>query len=193
MKELSEEFDKLEEGIKFCGDCVLSHTRANALFGEGKRDSRIMLIAQAPGTKEDKEGRMFIGPSGDVLDELLEAAGVGRDDIYMTNLIKCHLPKNRKPKQNEIDTCSRYLTREIELISPEILVPMGYYASRHVLESCGIKALEAKKDSASVFGELFTCESRTVLPLPHPSSVLYERSKMESTRELYGKIGAFWF
>ena len=123
------EIDKLNEEIKKCKKCRLYKTRTNAIIGEGNRNAKIMLIAQAPGENEDREGKMFIGPSGKVLDGLLEAYNVSRKELYMTNLIKCMLPKYRKPKQDEIDTCSDYLDKEIELINPEVLVPLGHYAT----------------------------------------------------------------
>ena len=96
------EIDELNKQIKECKRCRLSQTRINAICGEGNLNAKIMLIAQAPGEKEDRVGRMFVGPSGKVLEELLNKAGIKRDEIYMTNLIKCILPKYRKPKQDEI-------------------------------------------------------------------------------------------
>jgi len=107
----------------------------NAICREGNLNAKIILIAQAPGEKEDKEnkeGRMFIGPSEKVLDELLNTAGIKRDEIYMTNLIKCMLSKCKKPKQDEIEACSYYLNEEIKLVNPEILVPLGYHATRYI-------------------------------------------------------------
>ena len=98
-----------------------------------------MLIAQAPGGNEDREGKMFIGPSGKVLDELLAEIDIQREEIYITNLIKCMLPKNRKPKSDEIAACSPYLEREMELIGPRILAPLGYYATRFVLGKYGVQ------------------------------------------------------
>ncbi|MBT8348920.1 MAG: uracil-DNA glycosylase, partial [Sulfurovum sp.] len=113
--------DDLNKEIKQCTLCRLSESRINALCGEGDPNTKLMLIAQAPGENEDREGKMFIGPSGRVLDELLRMAEIERKEIYMTNLVKCMLPGYRKPKQDEIETCSYYLDKEIELINPEIL------------------------------------------------------------------------
>ncbi len=93
IKYVAMEMEKLNKSIKKCKRCRLFKTRTNVLCGEGNILARIMLIAQAPGKNEDKEGRMFIGPSGKVLDELLNSAKITRSDIYMTNLIKCMLPK----------------------------------------------------------------------------------------------------
>ena len=117
------EIDELNKQIKECKRCRLSQTRMSAICGEGNLNAKIMLIAQAPGEKEDEVGRMFVGPSGKVLDELLNKAGIKRDEIYMTNLIKCMLPEYRKPKQDEIEACSYYLEEEIKLINPKVLAP----------------------------------------------------------------------
>jgi DNA polymerase len=103
------EIRRVQEEIRNCYRCRLSETRIHALPGEGDLDARIMLIAQAPGEKENKNGSMFIGPSGRILDELLDNIGVSRDSLYMTNLVKCMLPKYRKPRQDEIEACSIYL------------------------------------------------------------------------------------
>ena len=123
-----EKIENLNIEIRNCRRCRLSETRTNAILGEGNIDSKIMIVAQAPGESEDKESRMFIGPSGKVLDELFGQAGIRRGDIYMTNLIKCKLPKYRKPKRYEIESCSPYLDREIEIIQPDIMVTLGHFA-----------------------------------------------------------------
>jgi len=119
----------LNDEIKKCKKCRLTMTRTNVLCGEGDLCAELMLIAQAPGEQEDKEDKMFIGPSGEVLDELLKIICIDRKENYMTNLIKCMLPKNRKPKSDEVASCSQYLDREIDLIHPGMLAPLGYYAA----------------------------------------------------------------
>jgi len=145
--------EELNKRIKGCKDCRLSETRINALCGEGNLKARIMLIAQAPGENEDREGKMFIGPSGRVLNELLRSAEISRQEIYMTNLIKCMLPKYRKPKQDEIEACSHYLNKEIELINPQVLVPLGYYATKYIFQRYGI-FLPEKKEFSLVYSQL---------------------------------------
>lgn len=134
------EIEKFNKEIKKCSRCRLSETRINALCGEGNINAKLMLIAQAPGENEDREGKMFIGSSGKVLDELFKKANIDRKEIYMTNLIKCMLPKYRRPKQDEIEICSKYLDKEIALINPKTLVPLGIMQSntylRNVLSHC---------------------------------------------------------
>ena len=164
--------EDLNRNVKNCTKCRLSETRINALCGEGNLNAKLMLVAQAPGIKEDEEGRMFIGPSGKVLDNLLELSNVERDDLYMTNLVKCMLPKCRKPKQDEIDICSGYLDKEIELIDPSILVPLGHYATTYIFSKYGL-SLPSKQDFYTVYGTLLLAGDQKILPLQHPAAVLH--------------------
>ena len=181
------EIDELNRRIKECKKCRLSETRMNVLCGEGNLNAKIMLIAQAPGEKEDREGRMFVGPSGKVLDELLNIAKIGRKEIYMTNLIKCMLPKYRKPKQDEIEICGYYLDEEIKLINPKVLVPLGYYATRYLFQKYGIQ-LPIKSEFHLVYGKLFLAKDKKILPLPHPASLLYNPGFKEDLIKNYRKL-----
>ncbi|MCD4670283.1 MAG: uracil-DNA glycosylase [Actinomycetia bacterium] len=179
--------DDLNKEIKRCNRCRLSETRINALCGEGNLNAKIMLIAQAPGENENKEGKMFIGPSGKVLDELLKIANVGRNEIYMTNLIKCMLPKYRKPKQDEIEICSKYLDEEIELINPKTLAPLGYYATKYTFEKYALR-LPSKPEFPEVYGNIFLSLDKKILPLQHPATVLCDPSLKEEMIKNYRKI-----
>lgn len=181
-----EKIEKLNLEIRNCRRCRLSETRTNAILGEGNIDSKIMIVAQAPGESEDKEGRMFIGPSGKVLDELFGQAGIRRGDIYMTNLIKCKLPKYRKPKRDEIESCSPYLDREIEIIQPDIIVTLGHFASSYILEKYFI---EKPQDFKQVYGRAFYTKSgKVILPLRHPAALLYNPELKDVMVEDYRKI-----
>ena len=179
--------DKLNKRIKECRKCRLSETRMNAICGEGNLNAKIMLIAQAPGEKEDREGKMFVGPSGKVIDELLNEAGIKRDEIYMTNLIKCILPKNRKPKQDEIEACSHYLNEEIKLINPKILAPLGYYATCYIFKKYNLPS-PSKAEFSSIFGKLFLAEDKKILPLPHPATCLYNPEFKKDLIKSYRKL-----
>lgn len=178
---------KLNEEIRTCKRCRLYETRRNSLPGEGNPSARLMLIAQAPGESENKEGKMFIGPSGGVLDKLLKKAGVNRREIYMTNLVKCMLPKYRRPKRDEIEICSNYLDEEIELINPEVLIPLGYYATKHIFEKYAL-SLPSKQEFSKVFGQVFLAGTRKVLPLPHPAAVLYNPAFEKEMIKYYHKM-----
>jgi len=179
--------DELNKRIKECKRCRLSQTRLNVICGEGNLNAKIMLIAQAPGEKEDKVGRMFVGPSGKVLDELLNKAGIKRDEIYMTNLIKCMLPDYRKPKQDEIEACGYYLEEEIKLINPEILAPLGYYATCYIFQRYGILP-PSRTEFSKVFGKLFLAEDKKILPLPHPATCLYNPDFKQDLIKSYRKL-----
>jgi uracil-DNA glycosylase family 4 len=173
--------------IKNCYDCTLSETRRNSICGEGNLDAQIMLIAQAPGRQEDHEGKMFIGPSGRVLNDLLKRANIKRQDVYMTNLIKCMLPKYRKPKVEEIKQCQKYLEKEIEIIEPQVLVPLGFIAIKFIFKKYDIE-IPHKDNFSSIFGNLHLVNNKKVLPLPHPAALLHNPSYKEETEKHYEKL-----
>lgn len=182
------EIQNLNTEIRRCNKCRLYETRTYALCGEGNIDAKLMFIAQAPGENEDREGIMFIGPSGKVLDELLKISEIDREEIYMTNLVKCMLPDYRKPKQDEIEKCSDYLDREIELIDPTVLVPLGYYATRYIFKKYDLDLPSSKKEFYQLYGKLVLSNSRKILPLQHPASVLYNPSIKEAIDNGYHKL-----
>ncbi len=168
--------------LQNCKLCELYKTRLNALAGEGDINADIMLIAQAPGELENKENRMFIGPSGKMLDKLLQHANISRNEIYITNLIKCNLPQNRRPKQREIKACSKYLDIEIAEIDPKILVPLGYYATKYLFEKYSLSEF-TKKEFPKLIGNIFFVEKRKIYPLSHPASLLYHNEFIDRSIE----------
>jgi DNA polymerase len=178
---------ELNKEIKECKKCRLSETRVHALCGEGNLNAKLMLIAQAPGKNEDKNGVMFIGPSGEVLDELLRISKVNRENFYITNLVKCMLPRYRKPKQDEIDTCSDYLDQEIELIDPKILVPMGYYSTKYIFKKYNLP-IPCKQEFYTVYGKLFLADIKKILPLQHPAAILHKPELKEVLIKNYHKL-----
>jgi uracil-DNA glycosylase family 4 len=180
--------ESLNHRIRSCVKCRLSVTRKHALAGEGNMNARIMFIALSPGKKEDTENKMFIGPSGHILDKLFYATDIKRDSIYMTNLIKCILPKNRKPKMDEIESCSQFLDEEIQIIHPEIIVPLGYYAARTIFAKYHVSFPPAREDFKELYGKLIFSDEQKILPLPHPSSLLYNRSYEPEIIKKYNKL-----
>jgi uracil-DNA glycosylase family 4 len=180
--------DNLNQYLKKCTGCRLSLTRNNVLPGEGNINASLMFIALAPGKQEDLEGRMFIGPSGKILNRLFLDAGINRESVYMTNLTKCILPKNRKPKMDEIESCSIFLDQEIYIIHPELIVPLGFYATRYILEKYHTDPPAARLDFTKLYGELIFSEKQKIYPLPHPSSLIYNPSYEPETIEKYKKL-----
>ena len=169
---IANDIDAMNKEIRRCDRCGLAKSRKNAVCGEGDTSAQLMLVAQAPGENEDREGIMFIGPSGMVLNEMLSRIEISRKDIYMTNLIKCLLPKNRKPKADEIEACGQFLDREIEAVRPGILVPLGYYATRYIFIKYGI-ARPPKAEFHSVYGHIFMVGDQEIIPVRHPAALLH--------------------
>lgn len=180
--------EDLRMEIQKCHKCRLADTRTFALPGEGKTHAEIMLVAQAPGNTEDRQGKMFVGPSGRVLDEFLDAAAIDRKDIYMTNLVKCMLPRYRRPKRDEIEACSYYLGQEVELVDPEKLIPLGYFAAKYLFDNSGLP-LPFKHDFHKISGRLFLAGARKILPLKHPAAALYNPEIKKEMENNYKKIG----
>ena len=163
-----------KEELQSCKRCSLSESRTHTLAGEGNMNADIMLIAQAPGELEDKENKMFIGPSGNILHALLKEVNINEDDLYMTNLIKCVLPKNRRPKQSEIMACSIYLDMEIAEVAPKILAPLGYYATKYIFEKYSLHRF-ARSEFPELIGKLFVADNMQIFPLSHPALLLYRK------------------
>lgn len=177
----------LAKQIRRCKLCRLYKTRNYALPGEGKVNSELMFIAQAPGREEDQAGKMFVGPSGEILDELFAEIGLKRNQVYMTNMVKCFLPKCRKPKQEEIDTCNVYLNKEIELGEAKILIPLGYHPTKHLLRLYN-QRIPDKHHFPSLFGQLIVAQDKKILPLRHPATVVHGSSTQEKLLREYRKI-----
>ncbi len=109
--------NRLEEEVRVCKLCRLASTRINAVPGEGSINAKLMLVGEAPGRNEDKQGRPFVGSAGKLLDQVLSDAGIVREDVYITNIVKCRPPNNREPLDDEINTCMPYLERQIRIIA----------------------------------------------------------------------------
>ena len=189
--EKQESLDVLNYQIRACKRCGLSVTRKHALTGEGNIDARIMFVALSPGAKEDLQNRMFIGPSGQVFNKLLYASGIDRNLVFMTNLVKCILPKNRKPKADEIESCSQFLNDEISIVHPRVIVPLGAYATHAILKKYNVDPQSAGMSFANINGKLLSINNEKIFPLPHPAALLYNPSFEPGTIEKYKKLKTF--
>lgn len=126
-KNIQKEFDELQSRIRVCAKCRLARTRKNAVPGEGPVNAEYLFVGQGPGANEDKTGRPFIGRAGKLLTELIELAGLKREEIFITSAVKClpAPPVNRKPKDDELAACRPYLEKQIELINPKKIILLG--------------------------------------------------------------------
>jgi DNA polymerase len=128
-----------------CTQCGLAETRTQVVFGVGDPQARLMFVGEAPGKNEDLQGEPFVGAAGRLLDSLLEEVGLGRSDVYIANVLKCRPPGNRDPGADEIDACKGYLREQIRLISPEVVVTLGNFATKLLLNTeVGITRLRGR-------------------------------------------------
>jgi len=178
-------FQALSREIKECKKCKLSETRSHALVGEGDLPAKLIMVAQAPGYNEDSAGRMFVGPSGKKLDELLNHADISREEIFMTNILRCMLPKYRKPKMDEIETCTPYLDEEIELIDPEVISTLGFFAANYIFKKYGI---ENQLDFPNTCGRIFSVNDKKIISLRHPTALIHDDSSWEIMSNNFRKL-----
>jgi uracil-DNA glycosylase len=123
----------LEAEVKTCQRCVLAETRTQTVFSRGSGKSGICFIGEGPGAEEDARGQPFVGAAGQLLDKMIQAMGLGRDDVYVCNIVKCRPPNNRQPAPNEMSACRDYLTEQLELIQPKVIVALGGTAVQGLL------------------------------------------------------------
>lgn len=181
LEEKIEEIEKIKNEILSCQKCELFKTRKNPVVGEGSLEPKVMFIGEAPGFNEDIEGRPFCGKAGEVLDELLGFIKLKREEVYITNIVKCRPPENRDPKEEEIKKCSVYLDRQIEIIKPKIIATLGRYSMAYIFKKF---SLEEKIQSISkIHGKIFNAGDLflkvTIIPLYHPAVATYNQNMIE--------------
>jgi DNA polymerase len=135
VTEKAAELEKIAEEVRQCCQCGLGSTRTNPVSGEGNPDARIMFVGEAPGADEDAQGRPFVGRAGQLLDKIINACGLKREDVFIGNILKCRPPDNRDPRAEEIISCLPYLQKQIEIIEPEVIIALGAHAARTLLDT----------------------------------------------------------
>lgn len=163
---------KLKEQISSCRLCELWKGRKNAVFGEGNGNAEIMIIGLGPGREEDKAGRPFVGAAGKLLNELLACAGLEREELYITNVVKC-IPPNNNPSEEQIKVCTRaYLEKEIEIVNPRIIIPLGKIACSFALREIFTKLPPMHKICGRIFRAKLCGNVREIIPMYHPAAIL---------------------
>ena len=174
--------EKVAGEVVLCTKCRLCRTRKHAVPGEGSTTARVVFVGEAPGEQEDNQGRPFVGAAGKLLTELIESLGLRRDDVYITNIVKCRPPNNRPPRKDEAQACRPYLERQIALIQPRVICPMGNSAIHELMKT---------EDSVTALhGIPFEVDSFTYFPLYHPAAALYTFSLKKVMEEDFRKLGA---
>jgi len=165
----------LNEKILNCKECELFKNRRNAVPGEGNLNAKIMFIGLGPGREEDIQGRPFVGAAGKFLNELLEMVGLKREDVYITNIVKC-LPPNNQPSEESIKKCtSLYLDKQIEIIRPKIIVTLGEIATKYILEKFNIKYVSMNYHHGKIYKVRNLNTEIEIVCMFHPASALYNR------------------
>ena len=151
-----------------CTLCPLARTRTNVVFGAGNADADLMFVGEAPGAEEDRQGLPFVGRAGALLNEVLGGIGLGREDVFVANVLKCRPPGNRDPQPLEIESCRPYLLQQVELIEPKVIATLGNFATKLITANpAGITRVRGAP-------QVHTLGERTVrvLPLLHPAAIL---------------------
>ncbi|MGN6032499.1 MAG: uracil-DNA glycosylase family protein [Thermomicrobiales bacterium] len=162
---VEQELAVIADEVKVCTLCELSRTRTHAVPGEGDPHARVMLIGEGPGWHEDQEGRPFVGNSGKFLSELIAKAGLKREEVFITNVVKCRPPSNRDPLPDEIHACSFYLERQIAAIDPDVIVTLGRFSMAKYFPGERI---------SRIHGEPRKVGRRLVVPMYHPAAALHQ-------------------
>jgi len=162
--EKAQRWAELEAQVKACTKCPLHAGRTQTVFGEGDRNARLVFVGEGPGETEDQTGRPFVGRAGELLDKIIGAMGLQRQQVYICNIVKCRPPGNRTPELTEVATCTPYLEAQLELIGPKAIVALGAPASKYLLKTnTGIMALR---------GRWGTYRGIKVMPTYHPAFLL---------------------
>ena len=158
---------QLCEEIAACQDCELAKYRTKVVPGEGAEDADLLFIGEAPGWHEDQQGRPFVGPAGQFLDQLLASIGLRREEVYIANVIKCRPPQNREPLPAEIQSCRKWLDRQIEIIQPQMIITLGRYSLARYFPTESI---------GKIHGKPRKLEGVIYYPMYHPAAALHQGS-----------------
>lgn len=170
MKKKEELLSQIDKVVKTCHKCRLWRTATHAVPGEGSPNAKVMFIGEGPGYHEDKLGRPFVGRAGKLLDQLLVANGLKRQDVFITNVVKHRPPDNRAPMKDEARACMPYLLQQIKVINPEVIVPLGRSALEIFLKNTLI---------SEAHGVPYKNGNRVIFPLYHPAAALRSQSVMK--------------
>jgi DNA polymerase len=185
MEDLADRYDallQLNKQVQSCPDCALAKTRTRAVPGEGPVDAQIMFIGEAPGYYEDQQGRPFVGPAGQFLEQLLASIGLKRSDVFIGNVVKCRPPGNRDPLPQEIGACSKWLTRQLEIIRPKVVVTLGRYSLARYFPGEPI---------SRIHGQLRRVGDVWVVPMYHPAAALHQGSLRRTIEEDFRKLPGY--
>jgi DNA polymerase len=175
-----ESLEKIRKSLGECQRCKLGKTRKNVVFGVGNPHSRLVFVGEGPGADEDEQGEPFVGRAGGVLNRLITAMGLRREDVYICNIVKCRPPGNRDPEADEVAACSPFLLRQLKSINPEVIVALGKPAS-HTL-------LGTKEAISRLRGKFHDFHGTPLMPTYHPSYLLRSGGNSDSFWDVWGDM-----
>jgi DNA polymerase len=170
---------EIAEQVRVCTRCQLHHSRKNTVPGAGNAHTSILFIGEGPGFHENEQGLPFVGASGKFLDELLQEAGLTREEVFITNVVKCRPPGNRDPQTEELQACKHYLDRQIAAINPDVIVTLGRISMGYYITNGKI---------SSIHGKSFWANGRMVIPMYHPAAALHQPSLRSVVKEDFAKL-----
>jgi DNA polymerase len=173
------ELTELYKEIIVCQKCILSQGRTHAVPGEGPENAEIMFIGEGPGFHEDRQGRPFVGAAGNYLNELLENIGLKREQVYITNVVKCRPPGNRDPQPEEIEACRPYLDKQVELIRPRLIITLGRYSMQRYIPGASISRIHGQPNRVG---------NVIYYPMFHPAAALHQPRWKDMVEEDMKKI-----
>jgi uracil-DNA glycosylase family 4 len=178
------ELDAYAAEIAGCTRCRLAQGRTQVVFGVGNPEADLMLVGEAPGFHEDKQGYPFVGQAGKLLDQLLGGIGMSREDVYIANVIKCRPPGNRDPQPDEIEACERHLFRQVELIRPKLVGTLGNFATKLLSgKPTGITRVHGQEQEVVLGGNQVL-----LYPLYHPAAALYTPAMLSVLQDDFTRI-----
>lgn len=180
VKDIQERWDELFRAVHGCTRCPLAQHRTNVVPGEGNPKAALMFIGEGPGRDEDLSGRPFVGAAGQLLDKMIAAIGMKREEVYIANIVKCRPPGNRVPKEEEAQACLPYLRRQVYLIKPRVIVCLGATALKYVIDP------EAR--ITKVRGQWVERKGYWLMPTYHPAALLRDPAKKYEAWEDFKKI-----
>ena len=160
-----EQLNQIASEVNQCQRCILQQTRKKAVPGSGNAEAQIMFIGEGPGFNENEQGLPFVGAAGKFLDELLALINLRREDVYITNVVKCRPPSNRDPQVDELAACDEYLERQIQSINPKVIVTLGRFSMAKFLPTVKI---------SMVHGSPKHVNGRLIVPMFHPAAALHQ-------------------
>jgi len=158
---------KISKQVSSCDKCSLCHSRDKGVPGEGPPDAEIMFIGEGPGFHENMQGRPFVGAAGDLLVELLGKIGIKREEVFITNVVKCRPPGNRDPQPEELTACSPFLEQQLQVINPKVIVTLGRFSMARFIPNARI---------SEIHGQPIQYQGMLVVPFFHPAAALHRPS-----------------